>query len=594
MSFQNMSLKVKIFILIFMSIFIPSTLLSMMTYKSAQKAVVSQMKESVQMDIGNAIKDLDTSLGAVLSLSQSMLSKENILQVMEKEKPFTEAEKAVYYPSIYQTINNYISMIKAPKIMSSIDSYYLYLPHQNTIITSSSTYYEDIQEENVSFLCKGMEEKYQGCWYATNEVNYYSLKGKGKENKLITYNLPVMGSTGEVIGICAINIKPNVFHTLNTSNISSFAGDIGIAGLNGEFVYGSGDEIDEEAYRQMMEHIDSVGRTKGEFEQNIQKEKYYVLYDTSEFANWRYLITIRSARVLEGMEQTKRFLVITIVISVFLIILVSGLLSRMIYGPIQKLVKAMQEIERHNLKYRIDDNRQDEYKNVYTGYNQMVEELSRLIEDLSRERLLNKEIQIKLLQEQINPHFLYNTLDSIYSIARLRNVPDIADMVYALSKFFRVSLSEGKDIVTLRDALDIVESYLTVQNIRFRGKFQYQVFASEELYPCRVPKLVLQPFVENAIYHGLEKKREAGELFIRAETSDEILYLTIEDNGAGMSNEKMELLQASLKDSKGAKGQNFAILNINTQIKLRYGEGYGVHIEGEQGTGTKVIICLPI
>ena len=119
-------------------------------------------------------------------------------------------------------------------------------------------------------------------------------------------------------------------------------------------------------------------------------------------------------------------------------------------------------------------------------------------------------------------------------------------------------------------------------------------FASEELYPCRVPKLVLQPFVENAIYHGLEKKREAGELFIRAETSDEILYLTIEDNGAGMSNEKMELLQASLKDSKGAKGQNFAILNINTQIKLRYGEGYGVHIEGEQGTGTKVIICLPI
>jgi two-component system, sensor histidine kinase YesM len=270
------------------------------------------------------------------------------------------------------------------------------------------------------------------------------------------------------------------------------------------------------------------------------------------------------------------------------------LLSYIFYNPLKKIVSAMQMIENRNLDVRINDNRADEYHKVYKGFNNMVTELNSLIRDLVNEKILKKEAQIKLLQAQINPHFLYNTLESIHSIAKIKKVDEISSMVSALSKFFRISLSGGKDDVTLSEAIELVLNYLTIQNIRFNGKIDYQINIPEELRKAIVPKLILQPVAENSIYHGIEQKKGIGILIISALSQKGEMELIIEDNGIGINEKNLLELRNSIENGSFEDSRNFALKNLNRQIKLKYGINYGLKIESVEGNGTSVHIKLPI
>jgi len=289
----------------------------------------------------------------------------------------------------------------------------------------------------------------------------------------------------------------------------------------------------------------------------------------------------------------QEFFTISISIIAFMVLGITILLSNIFYKPLEKLVSAMQMIENRNLDVRIDDKRADEYQRVYKGFNDMVSELKRLIKDLTNEKILKKEAEIKLLQAQINPHFLYNTLESIHSIAKIKKVDEIALMVSALSKFYRISLSGGKDIVTLKEAVELVKDYLTIQNIRFKGKISYNFDISDELLKYKVPKLILQPIVENSIYHGIERSKGNGILNIYGMLENNDLNLIVEDNGVGIKKESLEELQRSIEDESFEDSKNFALKNLNQQIKLKYGQNYGLSIKSEYGKGTCVTIRLP-
>jgi two-component system sensor histidine kinase YesM len=251
----------------------------------------------------------------------------------------------------------------------------------------------------------------------------------------------------------------------------------------------------------------------------------------------------------------------------------------------------MQNVKNGNLDTAINDLRRDEYQKVYEGFNLMLGELKQLIDDLSNEKSLNKQAEINLIQAQINPHFLYNTLDSIYSIAVIYKVDEIAKMAAALSKFFRVSLSGGKTDTSLKEALDIVKSYVTIQNIRFSDKIQYEVLIPEQYMGITVPKLLLQPIVENSIYHGLEKKKGKGHLTISSSEDEETLSLYIEDDGTGIPVEQLAALEKSISGEED--DDHFALRTLNKQIMLKYGKSYGLSIKSQYGRGTKVTILLP-
>ena len=217
------------------------------------------------------------------------------------------------------------------------------------------------------------------------------------------------------------------------------------------------------------------------------------------------------------------------------------------------------------------------------------------MQDIVEEHEAKRKREFDTLQSQINPHFLYNTLDIIVWMVENEKKSEAVKVVTALARFFRISLSKGKSIIPVRDELEHVRNYLTIQQMRFKNKFTYQISAREEVLELASLKLMLQPLVENAIYHGMEFMDGDGEILIQAEiceSSGHLCFL-IQDNGLGMTGEQVEGLFADQSHVPSKRGSGIGVRNVNERIKLYFGEDYGLRIWSEPDEGTKIFIDLP-
>jgi two-component system sensor histidine kinase YesM len=202
-----------------------------------------------------------------------------------------------------------------------------------------------------------------------------------------------------------------------------------------------------------------------------------------------------------------------------------------------------------------------------------------------------------VLQAQINPHFLYNTLDAIIWMAEAKRTDQVVDLVAALSRFFRITLSKGKDWITVRDEIAHIESYLAIQKMRYRDILDYRIDMPDDMRSGEMLKLTLQPLVENALYHGIKNKRAGGVIVVRGRWLDgDLLQIAVEDDGIGMPPERLAQIQALLRAEPGAEldGEDgYGITNVNQRIKLYYGPDYGLAIESEYRHGTRVSLIIP-
>ncbi|WP_035787351.1 MULTISPECIES: sensor histidine kinase [unclassified Butyrivibrio] len=210
----------------------------------------------------------------------------------------------------------------------------------------------------------------------------------------------------------------------------------------------------------------------------------------------------------------------------------------------------------------------------------------------SEQKQLRK-AEFELLQAQINPHFLYNTLDAIVWSAEAGNQKQVVSMVGSLSDFFRSSLNKGKEIVTIREDLQHVRSYLEIQQIRYQDILSYEIDVPEEIFDYTIPKITVQPVVENALYHGIKNKRGGGKIIVTGGDLGEYIQLTVKDDGIGMSQERLQKIRESLAMEKPEDNTIYGLYNINERIKLSFGEEYGIGIDSTEGVGTIVNIRLP-
>ncbi|WP_066685501.1 cache domain-containing sensor histidine kinase [Christensenella intestinihominis] len=592
-----MSFKIKTFFVIFLAILLPAIITNLLIYTQAENSVVNQTAAGVITGMDKAMSSFDSSLKALVSLSKRMQNDNGFILSVEQANRASEAEKNTAYAELYTKLNSFLESIKAPNIVQDIDSLYLFLPGRNTVITTNTTYYEGVDHENISFLEHELESPGAGEWYVSSPINFDTLQGRPVDETLLTYNQSLYNEAGEVIGIYALNLKSSVFRTAYNDTMLNVPGGMAVYDAGGKLLSRNNlPDLTDSSLLRIEKDIEArlPDGPRPYFMTNEGGNEYLVVTDRSSNTGWTYTTILETTDFLGGLYETKKLLILIIVMMAIATPVISIIISRSIIKPTEKLVYAMQEIQNRNLDIRINEPRKDEYQKVFQGFNDMVIELNELIRNLTNEKALNKEAKIRLLQEQINPHFLYNTLDSIYSIAQLHDVPEISKMVFALSQFFRVSLSGGKEIVRLEEALEIVKSYLTVQNIRFNGKFRFSLSVPEELLDCKVLKLLLQPLAENAVYHGLEAKKGEGTINITAHEDGGTLQICVEDNGVGIPAAKLEEIRKALRDNNMEESGNFAIKNLNTQIQLRYGKNYGLDIYSEENVGTGVFIKIPV
>lgn len=276
------------------------------------------------------------------------------------------------------------------------------------------------------------------------------------------------------------------------------------------------------------------------------------------------------------------------VILVFLDTLVFGKFT----NPVYRLLYTMEDFGKGNYNIRAKEEGIGELKNISIHFNIMADKLQEQMEEIRKNEREKQKMEKKLLQSQINPHFLYNTLDSIIWMIRSEEYDGAGEMVSLLAKFFRISLSQGKDMIPLEKELEHATSYLAIQNIRFKDKFDFHVEADSGLMKYLCPKLSIQPLLENAIYHGMEGMYEDGEIEIRIYEKNGNINIDVSDNGSGMTQEKIDYIMHN-KVVSSKQGSGIGVCNVNERIQLIYGTQYGITITSELDEGTIATITIP-
>jgi len=271
-------------------------------------------------------------------------------------------------------------------------------------------------------------------------------------------------------------------------------------------------------------------------------------------------------------------------------------LSRSIYTPIKKLHDVTRTITKNDLQALVTGDNVDEITELGMSFNIMIGKIRELLDSKIKEQENLKKAELRALQAQINPHFLYNTLDTIIWMSHSNQTDQVIEIVSALSKFFRISLSKGKDWITIAEEIERTRSYLTIQKMRYRDILDFNIELDEAVADNTILKLILQPLVENALYHGIKNKRQGGTITVRAKQKNENeILLEVEDDGIGFTSEKLAQLQTELDDDSGdiRMESGFGIGNVNNRIRLYYGKQYGVTVTSEYNTGTCVKLVIP-
>ena len=271
------------------------------------------------------------------------------------------------------------------------------------------------------------------------------------------------------------------------------------------------------------------------------------------------------------------------------------LISYIISGPLEKLCRGMEEFQRGDFDKQIEIKSNDEIGEVTACFNQMVLSIRELIDKNYVMALREKESELTALQAQINPHFLYNTLDSLYWRTQNEGNEELAEDILALSQLFRLVLGQGKGIIPVEMEKELISNYLHIQKMRFGRRLNYKLEIEEEIWGANIPKLILQPFVENAIVHGFENIESGGDLLITGKGEGNNLVFTIQDNGIGMNEEQIDAIW-NVEDSKRYSGQRisrYAIKNVKERLKLKYQGNFSLTIKSAQGKGTTVTIIIP-
>ena len=356
-----------------------------------------------------------------------------------------------------------------------------------------------------------------------------------------------------------------------------------------------------ENLRTYKERIEKNIKDGNQYEANIEIWENDIQIVTTLFREtvFQYIYyeikDIQQAREVYQVGFTTMLIstIVSVVLIAVLIAAVSYYIPLSITRPIRKLSDVTDQVARGNLEIRSDVEAGAEVGVLNDSLNAMIDKIQNLVEQVKVEQIRLRKAEFELLQAQINPHFLYNTLDAIVWLAEAGEHKRVVSMVESLSDFFRTSLNQGKELITVEEELIHVRSYLEIQQVRYQDILEYKIDVPEELYKYMISKITIQPLVENALYHGIKNKRGLGNINITGKMEDSYFELIIEDDGVGMTTERLEKVYDRIHHHTPSEDEIYGLYNVNERIRLNFGEEYGIFIDSKHMEGTVVKVRLP-
>ena len=352
---------------------------------------------------------------------------------------------------------------------------------------------------------------------------------------------------------------------------------------------------------ERMDDIQANLDEGGHYDENIVMldDNIYILTELIQDALQHYIYYQAS-----NMETIKRELnarvstfittvVIMVIVISILVIFICGSLSYNIVRPVNGLVEVTNQISKGDFSVRAGSANTSEIDSLSHSVNHMAKNLDLLVNQIKEDERKMRQAELRLLQEQINPHFLYNTLDTIVWLIESGMEKEAEEMVVSLSDFFRLVLNHGKEYNTIKDEERHITSYLKIQQVRYQDILEYDIQIPTELYDYQILKMTLQPLVENALYHGIKYKRAKGTIKVHGKKDGDIIILSVEDNGVGMEEDEVKRLREEINRPCKETQKGFGLANVNERIKMNFGAKYGMKIESEKGKGTTVYVIIP-
>ncbi len=571
--FANMKFRNKLFWLYFLAAVIPFFISQVYSYNTLKNQLISQTKQNVYSSVNQININIENKLDKILQISSILYSDQVLKGYLSKDY----SNNVDFVDAYYGYINKYFPQILV--LNTSIDFLRVYTP--NSTLPSDGYFIFPLNTD--PYAAKTYDESVP----LQKNIYYENLRQKTENRYVFTmYRLLDYQSLNYPYGVLAIDIQENELYTLIEKESSK--NNIYIVNESGVIFSCKDKNLLNKNISQVLNTSIAGFKNSGSFDMTINGEKSLVVY-TSMQNKWRIISTVPYGSFLETAQvSSTRLLVLTLFILILSIILVY-LTSKLITKRITYLSSQVKKLESGNFDIKLKYASEDELGQLSKAFHRMATNLKILIKEVYEKEILKRNAEMDTLQSQINPHFLYNTLSSISALAVQQNDYRVNEMVNYLSRFYRISLNNGKKIVTVREEIELTKNYISIQQIRFQDLLHITYDIDESLFEKKTIKLILQPMIENSINHGLWNDESGINIIIRLYKSDSGMIFEVIDDGVGISPDKQKnLFTNQVKQSTG-----YSMKNVNERIKLYFGEDYGVTIFSRPGIGTYVKISTP-
>ena len=557
--FNGIKLRYKLAIFYSLFCFLPVMLLFWLSFLQMRSIIDDKGKMNLQSYLQQSVSSMDRTLDGYNSLSDYIAFDRTLAEVfsMEYGTPYEQYEQLTQ---------------KVDPILRTA-SYFHGGMQQITIYTDNGMVKHDTTVAPVS-------EIEETDWYQkTLEHPGLNWFANYQEETLFSARKLAFSGAREGVNILYMDVDYQKLFTPYAETLISECG-LYITDQDGKLVF------EESRFSGKNQNYDL---TYSEFleQRDRGSTDYIILCEQSNTTGWTVWLYQPVGLAGEAMRPIGVMAGVTILICIFAAVLAYFITSGMVSSRIERLTHFMQEVQEGSMDMQMESDDRDEIGMLYRGFGSMMKRIRTLINEVYLSKITQKEAELKALQAQINPHFLYNTLSLINWKALAAGEEDISRMTPALSTFYRTALNRGRNVLQVETELSNTRAYLEIQSMLHDGDFDYEIEAQTEILQCESLNLILQPLVENAIHHGIEEKTDGrGKITVRGWKEDNCVWFMVEDNGVGMEQEVADKILTM--ESKG-----YGVRNVDERIRLCYGEKYAMKVESVVGKGTKMTIHFP-
>lgn len=587
--FMNLSIKYKLIIAFLGIIIFISTSLGYYSYVSSSNIIEKEISSTTLADTKQVSRDINFLQKDINDLSTFICLDPQIQSFIHSNNSIPQnISNRTYHPNDTQ-FQSLASLLASKDYISYIGIYNnngskYYLSNDGS---SGISDYELVKSTSIYNEAKALRGK--PLWLSLSDEKQIFITDN-KHPKIVMCRTIIDTNTYKESGFMFICINISTLEHNYLNNLSSKDRAILLLDNNNDIVAcNNSDNI-----TGIQEFLPNITEREGQQKLSINNKKILLTYSTIEQTSWKVAYIVSFNDVLNGIRKIIPVTLLVTICCLIVSMIIALLISYILTSPIKKLLSSMKRVKTGNFKEKVNLKYMDEIGLLGLEYNDMIDNINNLIDKVYKLQISEREAELKALQAQINPHFLYNTLDSIYWRAQKSKEKDISEMIYALSKLFRLTLNRGNEFTEVQNEKDFIENYLILQKKRFQNKLKYKIEISDKMLRYKIPKLILQPFVENSIIHGTEEDTDKSSIEIYGYIEEDKIKFIIQDNGGGIEESILKGLLESKSNQKNFDQHNgYAIKNVRERLSLYYNGDYSLNITSGINKGTRVEIVIP-